>query len=425
MGRRSRKLRSGRIPEGIIIPDGRLLLAFSGGSDSLFLMHVLSLLAPGRCEALYVDHALRPRSELEAEMRLNRMNAAACGIPLSIVHLPEGLVARTASERGIGIEAAARSLRYDCLRRRAVEGGFDRILTAHHREDQVETVLMRMLQSSPFHAWQGIVEDDGTVFRPILSVPKSAIMRYLEDVGAKWSEDSTNCDPGYLRNSIRLCILPLISEEERSAISSIASNVAAFRRRFPPLADDGGVVSREAFLSSFPFQREDLVYALLSRYGFKGRVPRQVLDAVVRKAEDGRGSLEIGAVSAVFSSDTISFHPRLDDFAMEWKGGQLRFQGLVFGPVEPDSLTLIIDTDRLVPPVVLRTAREGDRVQLKEGAKKLSELGKDMRIPHSIVLEDRRGIEAVFARFAGGRDRLSEAMLSESRKGVALAIRHE
>ena len=306
-----------------------------------------------------------------------------------------------------------------------MEGGFDRILTAHHREDQVETVLMRMLQSSPFHAWQGIVEDDGTVFRPILSVPKSAIMRYLEDAGAKWSEDSTNCDPGYLRNSIRLCILPLISEEERSAISSIASNVVAFRRRFPPLADDGGVVPREAFLSSFPFQREDLVYALLSRYGFKGRVPRQVLDAVVRKAEEGRGSLEIGAVSAVFSSDSISFHPRLDDFAMEWKGGQLRFQGLVFGPVEPDSLTLIIDTDRLVPPVVLRTAREGDRVQLRGGAKKLSELGKDMRIPHAIVLEDRRGIEAVFARFAGGRDRLSEAMLSESRKGVALAIRHE
>ena len=416
---------SGRIPEGIVIPEGRLLLAFSGGSDSLFLMSVLSRVAPERTEALYVDHSLRPRHELEDEIRLNKENAERLGIPLRIERIPEGDVEKLASDKGIGLEAAARTLRYSILRRVCSSESFSYILTAHHREDQDETVLMRILSGAPFYAYQGILEEDLPVFRPMLSVPKRDILAYLADEGLSWSEDSTNSDPGFLRNSIRLCILPLISEEECCAISSIASNVAAFRRRFPPLADDGGVVDRKAFLSSFPFQREELVYALLSRYGFDGRIPRQVLDAVAGKAEEGRGSLEIGAVSAVFSSDSISFHPRLDDFAMEWKGGPLRFQGLVFGPVEPDSLTLVIDTDRLVPPVVLRTAREGDRVQLKGGVKKLSELGKDMRIPHAIVLEDRRGIEAVFARFAGGRDRLSEAMLSESRKGVALAIRHE
>ena len=428
MGRRSRKLRSGRIPEGIIIPDGRLLLAFSGGSDSLFLMHVMSLLAPGRCEALYVDHALRPRSELEAEMRLNRMNAAACGIPLSIVHLPEGLVARTASERGIGIEAAARSLRYDCLRRRAVEGGFDRILTAHHREDQVETVLMRMLQSSPFHAWQGIVEDDGTVFRPILSVSKSAIMQYLEDIGAKWSEDSTNEDTGYLRNSIRHCIMPMMTESCRESLSHIASAVADFRHRFPPLEASFGFYAeagRAAFLAAMPFQREEFIYRALSRMDCPERIPRTLAEEARRKAEEGKGSFRSCGAYFIFTRNSVRIYPEIGDCVHPFTGKPLRFCGLVLESVVPDALTLVFPPERFVPPVIMRTSREGDIIHLRGGRKRVSELEKDMHLPYSFVLEDRSGIAAVFARILGGRDRLAERFLDGSPEGSALAISME
>ena len=80
MAERSLKVScSGLIPEGFRLPEGRLLLAFSGGEDSLFLMALLSLAAPDRSAALYINHGIRPSEELEREEELNRCNAAILG----------------------------------------------------------------------------------------------------------------------------------------------------------------------------------------------------------------------------------------------------------------------------------------------------------------------------------------------------------
>ena len=124
---------SGLIPEGFRLPEGRLLLAFSGGEDSLFLMALLSLAAPDRSAALYINHGIRPSEELEREEELNRCNAAILGIPLEIRRIPRGDVERLSREKHIGMEAAARELRYGILRSYASENGYRRILTAHHR----------------------------------------------------------------------------------------------------------------------------------------------------------------------------------------------------------------------------------------------------------------------------------------------------
>ncbi len=419
---------SGRIPEGIILPPGKLLLAFSGGSDSLFLMAVLSLLAPERTEALYVDHALRPRAELDAEAELNKRNAELLGIPLRIEMVPEGMIASIASGKGIGTEAAAREVRYSILRKAAAEGNFTRILTAHHREDQVETVLMRILSGSPFFSYQGIVRDDGSIFRPILSVPKREILSFLEDSGLRWSEDSTNGDTSYLRNSIRRFLLPAVTEEARNSIAAIAANVALLRRNHPPLtADEGFCVSiaRESFLSALPFQQEEVIFRSFRRFGCGERIPRSFIGEIVRKAQLGNGRAEAFGIHFYFSSTSIRIFPPLQDFVTSLSGGEARCGRIALRRTVPDSRTLIIDEKKLVPPVILRTSREGDEIMLKGGLKKVSELEKDMRVPYSLVLEDRVGIAAFFARFAGGRDRLSSRLLSASPEGTALAIEIE
>ena len=103
-----------------------------------------------RSAAVYVDHSLRPREELDEEISLNIRNARALSIPLYIIRLGEGSVSLLAKEKDIGIEAAARTLRYEALERFRSENGYDFILTAHHLDDQSETLLMRMLSSSPF-----------------------------------------------------------------------------------------------------------------------------------------------------------------------------------------------------------------------------------------------------------------------------------
>ena len=417
------------IPEDIILPEGKLLLAFSGGSDSLFLLIILALLAPERTECVYINHALRPCSELENEISLNRQNASSLGIPMRVVNVPHGAVTALSKEKNIGVEAAAREIRYGILRRIRKEEGFSRILTAHHREDQVETVLMRILAGAPFYAYQGIIRDDGEVFRPILSVPKAEIMRFLAAAGLRWSEDSTNSDTGYLRNMVRRKILLLISEEERWSLFRIASGISVIRKRWIPIPYTCSFfieADRRAFLSAPPFCRDEFIFEAFRMLGRnEGRVSRRTVDEICIKARSGKGRIDKAGLFFYFSDSALRIYPPLDDFVLPYDGKDLHFQGLVLKKAEPDSLTLVLDEAKLSCPVILRTSREGDRIALRDGERKVSELEKDMRVPYSLVLEDRNGIVAYFARFAGGRDRLSAHFLSSSPAGSALAIEME
>lgn len=420
---------NGQIPDSLVIPPGKLLLAFSGGSDSLFLALMLSMFAPGRVEAVYVDHGLRDRNELEREVALNRSNAAALSIPLSVETVAPGQIMKIAENENIGVEAAARKERYRILFQKAEDGGFNYILTAHHREDQVETVLMRMLGNAPFWSYQGIVRDEGRLCRPLLDVPKATIMQILQASGLRWSEDSTNEDTNFLRNSIRHKIMPLLSETERCCISHIAANVASLRRRYPSLSfsRDGGYVQidRSVYLDALPFQREEFIYSAMQNGGYAGRVSRRLVEAVTENAALGKGHIESCGFYFYFSASSLSLYPPLYDFAVFWDGRNISVHNLVLEETVPDNLTLVVDRSKLVPPVIFRNAREGDRIELKDGWKNVSELEKDQRVPYSLVLEDRKGIVAYFSRFLGGRDRLSKRFLGAVADGVALAIRWE
>ena len=225
MAERSLKaLCNGLIPEGFSLPEGRLLLAFSGGEDSLFLMSLLSLIAPRRSAALYVNHGIRSGAELEREEAINAHNASLLGIPLVIKRIPEGDIKRLAKEGNIGIEAAARELRYGILRSYARDNGFDRILTAHHMDDQAETVLMRLLSGSPIYRLEGIKRENGRICRPFLSVEKELINSYIKEEGLEYSSDSTNTDTSYKRNFIRLNILPHLKKIDND-VHSVSCNI--------------------------------------------------------------------------------------------------------------------------------------------------------------------------------------------------------
>ena len=421
-------LSSGRIPDGVIIPEGKLLVAFSGGSDSLFLLSVLSEAAGDRTEAVYVNHHLRPETELREEIELNIENAELLHIPLTIINIPEGEITKLAKEKDCGVEAAAREVRYRLLREKADNEHFDWILTAHHREDQAETVLMRILSGSPFTSYQGIRREDGKIFRPLLSVPKSEIMDYLQLRKLEYSEDSTNSDTDYLRNDIRHNIMPLISDTERDILSRIAENTEAFRNRIPTIKITDRyfykTLDRNEFIGAFPFQKEEAVYSVLSSFGEKSRVPRSLIDDICKKAEEGKGRIIISSAVFFFTSDEIRIYPSISDFVTLFENDEARYRNILLG-VTPhhDTLTLRIDTSKLVPPVILRTSREGDRIILKDGERKISDMEKNLRIPYSLVLEDRSGIKAFFSRFLGGRDRLSLDMLGEDENPEYFSVR--
>ena len=356
-----------RILTETVFPPGRLCLAFSGGSDSLAL---LSILPKDRSYAVYIDHGIRGREELEKEIELNRRNAERYSIPLKVLHLQEGEVAHLAREEKIGLEAAARKLRYALLMREDA----DFILTAHHLDDQAETLIMRLLSSSPFYRLEGIKRQNGRIFRPFLAVAKETINSYISEEGLEYSHDSTNDDTSYRRNHIRHSILPRLSLDEKRLLLSISLNVQAMNEKMSPIDIESGFTfsfSRSAFISAAPAMREEAIYRINGKLGYSSLFPRNECLAISRA-------------------------------------------------IEADDKTLLINFSLISEPLIFRESRESDEIVLKEGRKKVRDLVKEYHVPYCFVLEDRRSIVAVFARLFGGRDRLSRRLLSEGGTPVSL-----
>ena len=412
-----------QIPSRLELPEGRLLVAFSGGSDSLCLLYILSIIAKDRTAAVYINHKIRGSEELSAEIILNRDNAEKLGIPFYVIELDDYAIEKLDSEKNIGTEGAARELRYKALETFRKENLFDYILTAHHREDQVETLLMRILQNSPFYTYRGILKEDGHVFRPMLDVSKKEIMDILRLSGLKWSEDSTNEDLSYLRNSIRHCIVPLLSSSEKDLIVKIASNVVAFRKDECIECDLNPYfsrVNRKELLSLPLYDREKCIYSILSAMGIKGRIRRNFVDEVFSRVEKGSGRFSRDGIDFFFMKDELRIYRQIADFVCIYDSSLKKAGPFAILRDMHDDKDLKIDFSSLSYPVILRTSREGDRISLKNGEKCLSDLERELHVPYSIVLEDRDGIVASLSRFLGGKDRLAKRMLD--RDGEVLRI---
>ena len=400
------------------IPEGRIIAAFSGGEDSLYLLLLLSMKAPGRVAAAYVNHGIRTDDELGREIALNKANAEHLGIPLHIITLERDAVSSLAESKGIGTEAAARELRYDALESLRKQLGYDWIATAHHREDQAETVIMRLMSGAPLWALSGIQRQDGFIFRPLLDVPKAVISAELRNAGLEHSEDSTNSDTAYLRNRIRKNILPYISDEAKERLSSIALKCQALRVYEDIPAKEGFYISidRKAFESASMMSKERVLFDAFDKMGFNGRVSRRTIRDI---ADMHGGHMDIGPVSVYFTKDEIRMYPALPDFAALC-GDPFPINGLRLVSDLQDDKTLMIDPGIIAPPLIVRKSREGDWIELREGRKKVKAMEKDWRIPYSVILEDRSGIVAVLARVFGGSDRLARRFIGHS--GIPYAL---
>ena len=399
--------------------EGKLLLAFSGGSDSLAL---LSLLPRERTRALYVNHHIRTDEELEKEIELNRRNCERFGIPLKIVELDRTAVERLSVEEGIGTEGAARVLRYEAL----LKEDADWILTAHHQDDEVETFLMRVLDGSPFWKYEGVRKVDGRIWRPMLNVPKSLIENYLEEEHLEYSYDSTNSDTSYRRNFIRKEMLPLMTSSERNLISRIAENLAVIResgKRIPFSPVNGRYIhfSRSEYLSARTEEREDLLYRINREIPEHGRMKRNELRRIDEMLS-GNERRYSGSFELRVKGDEVRVYPELPFALYEFCGRSFRtpYFNCLLDEGEVDSLTLLIDPGKLEGPVIIRSSLPQDTIELKDGRKSIRDLEKEQCVPYSFVLEDRKGIRAFFSRLYGGRDRLSSTLLGRGDMSISL-----
>ncbi|WP_020620857.1 tRNA lysidine(34) synthetase TilS [Paenibacillus daejeonensis] len=196
--------------EGLWRAGERILVAVSGGPDSVALLHILSQLAERErflLTAAHIHHGLRQASDQEAEAVQQLCQS------LSIACEYERLDVPAHKQRsGLSTQLAARELRYRFLHETAERIGASRIALGHHADDQAETVLMRVLRGTGLSGLAGMKmrrSDHGVeLIRPLLAMPKSKLIEYCEVQGLIYSEDASNTDRHYLRNALRLDVMP-------------------------------------------------------------------------------------------------------------------------------------------------------------------------------------------------------------------------
>jgi tRNA(Ile)-lysidine synthase len=198
-----------------------VLVAVSGGPDSVALLHVLTLLRADHRLTLtvcHVHHGLR--AEATADAAFVGALAERLGCPASVerVTVPVGT--------GQSPEEAARTVRHRALRRAARAAGARRIALGHTADDQAETVLMRLLQGAGPRGLAGIPVQRGRLVRPLLEVDRATVLAHLRAHGLEWVDDATNRDPRYLRNRIRHEILPLLADRVGTRLPQALRRVA-------------------------------------------------------------------------------------------------------------------------------------------------------------------------------------------------------
>lgn len=207
----------------LLEPNGTVLVAVSGGADSVALLHLLHTLGYS-VSALHCNFHLRGE-ESDADQQFVEKLCQQFGVGLGVTHFH---TADYAKSHGISIEMAARELRYQWFREQMEAQKAQAIAVGHHMDDQAETLLLNLLRGTGLRGLAGMHPQHNSVVRPLLCVSRKDIEEYLRLHHLAYVTDSTNLQHDVLRNRIRLKVMPLLEQLQPAAkqtLSRAAQNV--------------------------------------------------------------------------------------------------------------------------------------------------------------------------------------------------------
>lgn len=351
-------------------PGGKLLLAVSGGADSMALLRLVHE-SDWTAEVATVDHGLRP--EAAEEVEFVRQTAAAFGLQFHSASFDTAAVAR---HRGWNMEDTARTLRYQHLAAIARAAGADHVVTAHNRDDQTETVFMQLLRGS---AWlRGMPSRTGLVIRPLLNVRKQTLVQWLEEIGQDWREDASNLDRSFSRAWLRNDVVPLLRDrhpdldERVSNLTGLQSDQKEFVDSVArPLVDLQGGIDADRLLD-------------------KPRALQLAAIALMLRAHGVPFGLErLERVVSALAAQTIWRESVAPDKLLRLHYGRLEIVGT---SDQPDQQAVpVTDISQLpagvagsalnLPDLKLRARQSGDRIRMPGGTRKLSDVLIDAKVP--------------------------------------------
>ena len=345
----------------------RVLVALSGGADSVALLRVLLSLGY-QCECAHCNFHLRGE-ESDRDENFVRHLCGSLSVPLHVVHFQTEVYA---ARHHLSIEMAARELRYAWFEQLREERSVSFIAVAHHRDDSVETFLLNLMRGTGIDGLKGIAAKNGRVVRPLLQQSRADILDYLQAIGQDFVTDSTNLQDEYMRNKIRLNILPLMRELNPSVAESIEetaqrlSEVASVYHRDRAEALDRKVVClspvvqkvaiRDILADIAPLS---FLYELLSPLGFNSCQVKDI-HRCLSVPQSGKRFL---------SKEWILLRDR-DELLMQKKDAAdvsvpaLQVEEMERGDsfvIPRDRRVACLDADKVVLPLVVRKWRKGDR----------------------------------------------------------------
>lgn len=247
----------------------RILLAVSGGVDSMYLANRAREIFPGSCFAVaHCNFRLRG-AESDGDEVFVREWCKENGMTLYV----NGFDTKEyASSHGISIEMAARDLRYEWFAKLCSEEGFDAVAVAHNANDNAETLMLNLLRGTGSRGLRGMSHNCAGILRPLLGISRTEIENWMKSKGLSWREDSSNSVNDVKRNIIRNDVFPVFSRINPSFVNTLnrdmehfsqVDNIAEDYFRISGLNMDGGVDLRE--LKSFKHW-EYLLFRLLEPY---------------------------------------------------------------------------------------------------------------------------------------------------------------
>lgn len=356
------------------------LLAVSGGLDSVVMARLFHMAG----QAFAVAHCqfqLRG-AESEEDAAFVQQLAESYGVPFFVRHFE---TKEYAAQQGVSTQVAARELRYAWFSELCATHGFEYVATAHHLNDSVETMLLHLARGTGIRGLRGIPVRNGQVIRPLSFTTRAEILAFAQEHGLPWREDSSNASDAYTRNVIRHRLVPLMEEINPRFILSAAETMVRLAetehiqqallqqwwQEKSRTAQDGvqRIGKQEVLHMPHP---EHVLFLLLEEKGFSPEQCRQLAAGLhgepglevkteTHQALIDRNDLIISPLQAMLPTLYI----QADDLMLRLTDGRtLMLMPGGTAPPYPDGQTaIVVDSEKLVFPLQLRTWAPGDVFQ--------------------------------------------------------------
>lgn len=297
--------------QGLMDKEGKYIVALSGGADSVALLSILVALGKNVSAAHCNFHLRGDESDRDEQFCVDLCQR--WGVHLHRIHFDTLAYSQL---HKVSIEMAARDLRYRYFAQLAHDTGANGICVAHHRNDNVETLLLNLLRGSGVDGLAAIAPKNGNIIRPLLCINRQEILDYLREEQQDYVTDSTNLEDDALRNKIRHHVIPLLQQINPAAIENIAQT-AKYMRQTKVMLDDMmqsdiyvGLSTADPLCNTTKIDRkkvqsaaspEYVLHHELGKYGFHGEVIDQMCQAMT--CRQWVGSEEPGGVGKIWKNN--------------------------------------------------------------------------------------------------------------------------